>query len=94
MVKIQPFGDRVVVEVFKPEEVMEGGLIISAPPIEKSNKGVIVAVGDSEDALKLSVNDIVLFTVGAGTFYNNEDKVFRVLNTRDIIGKIVIEEDK
>ena len=56
MVQIQPFGDRVVVEVLTPEEVV-GGLIVPTSK-DKSNKGLVVAVGDGEDAKSIEQGDI------------------------------------
>ena len=90
MVKIQPFGDRVVVEILTPEEKV-GGLIVPTSK-EKSNKGLVVASGDGEDAGKIKVGDIVLFTVGTGLNYSTGTSDFKVLNVRDIIGKVIGEE--
>lgn len=87
MVQIQPFGDRVVIEVLTPEEVV-GGLIIPTNK-DKSNKGLVVAVGDGEDTKGINEGDIVLFQLGTGLSYSTETADYKVLNVRDIIGKIV-----
>ena len=87
MVQIQPFGDRVVIEILTPEEVV-GGLIVPTNK-DKSNKGLVVAVGDGEDTKSIKQGDIVLFQLGTGLSYSTETADYKVLNVRDIIGKIV-----
>ena len=57
MVQIKPFGDRVVIEVIAPDEVVAGGLIVPTSK-EKSNKGLVVSVGDGEDAQKIKEGDM------------------------------------
>lgn len=87
MVEIQPFGDRVVIEVLTPEEIV-GGLVVPTSK-DKSNKGLVVAVGDGEDTKGINEGDIVLFQLGTGLNYSTETTDYKVLNVRDIIGKIV-----
>lgn len=87
MTKIQPFGDRVVVEVLTPEQVV-GGLVIPTSK-EKSNKGLVVAVGDGKDVQSVKVNDVVIFTLGAGLNYTTDEKDYKILGIRDIVGKVV-----
>ena len=89
MTKIQPFGDRVTVEVIYPEEVV-GGLIIPTSK-EKSNKGKVVAVGDGDEAKKIKVGDTIIFPIGMGLNYTTEEADFKVLNVKDILGKVIGE---
>lgn len=87
MVQIQPFGDRVAIEVIAPEQVI-GGLVIPSSK-EKSNKGVVVAVGDGENLGSIKVGDLVVFQLGTGLDYTTGENRYKVLNIRDIVGKIV-----
>ena len=89
MTKIQPFGDRVTIEVICPEEIV-GGLIVPTSK-EKSNKGKVVAVGDGDEAKKIKVGDVVIFPIGMGLNYTTEEADFKVLNVRDILGKVIGE---
>lgn len=89
MTQIQPFGDRVVIEVLTPEEIV-GGLVVPVSK-EKSNKGMVVAVGDGENTSGINKGDVVLFQVGTGLSYSTETSDYKVLNVRDIIGKVVEE---
>lgn len=89
MTKIQPFGDRVTVEVICPEEIV-GGLIVPSSK-EKSNKGKVVAVGDGEEVKKIKIGDIVIFPLGMGLNYSTDEADFKVLNVKDILGKVIGE---
>lgn len=86
MVRIEPFGDRVVVEILTPEEVV-GGLVVPTSK-EKSNKGLVVAVGDGKEVQSIKEGEIVLFTVGTGINYTTETTDFKILNVRDIVAKL------
>ena len=86
MVKIEPFGDRVVVEILTPEEIV-GGLVVPTSK-EKSNKGLVVAVGDGKEVNSIKEGEIVLFTVGSGINYTTDTNDFKILNVRDIVAKL------
>ena len=87
MIKIQPFGDRVAVEILSPEQIV-GGLYVPTDK-NKSNKGLVVAVGDGKEVGSIKVGDVVIFTLNSGLKYTSEDKDYRVLGVRDIVGKVV-----
>lgn len=91
MVKIQPFGNRVVVEVIAPEQII-GGLVIPSSK-ETSNKGVVVALGDGDEIKNIQIGDVVIFVFGTGLNYTTDKKDYRVLGIKDIIGKIVEGEE-
>lgn len=89
MSKLQPFGNRIAIEVIATEENI-GGLVLSTPK-EKSNKGVVVAVGDGEDVKKINIGDTLIFSVNSGLNYTDETGSYKVLDIRDIIGKVIGE---
>ena len=86
---LQPFGDRIAVKVLYLEQNL-GGLIIPVAK-DKSNRGVVIAVGDGEGVQKIKINDIVIFNLGSGLSYSDSDGDYRVLDLRDIIGKVIGE---
>ena len=45
--KIQPLGDRVLVEPIKEDEVKKGGIIIPDTAKEKPQQGKVIAVGSA-----------------------------------------------
>ena len=72
--KIQPLGDRILVEPLEAEEKTSGGIVIPDTAKEKQQKGKVVAVGKgrvSEEGkltpLEVKVNDQVLFGRYSGT---------------------------
>ena len=85
--KIQPFGDRVVIKLLVQEENI-GGLVVPVSK-EKTNRGVVVAVGDGEEVSKIVVGDVVIFQLGTGLNYSTEKDDYKVLNARDIVGRII-----
>lgn len=85
--KVQPFGDRVVIKLLIQEENI-GGLIVPVSK-EKTNRGVVVAVGDGEEVSKIALGDVILFQLGTGLSYSTEKDDYKVLNARDIVGKVV-----
>ena len=89
--RIKPFGDRIVIKLVEQEDVI-GGLVVPTPK-EKRNQGVVVAVGDGEEVSKISEGDIVLFQLGTGLNYSSEKDDYKVLNIRDIVGKVVKGEE-
>ncbi len=72
--KVQPLGDRVLVEPLEAEEKTSGGILIPDTAKEKQQKGKIIAVGKgriAEDGkitpLEVKINDQVLFGRYSGT---------------------------
>ena len=72
-IKLQPLGDRVVVQREEVEERTFGGNVLPDTAREKPARGKVVAVGDgrllddgSRSQLQVKVGDRVLFTSYAG----------------------------
>ena len=96
MLKIQPFGDRIVVKILTSEENVNGSLLLTPVSVENSNKGEVVAVGEGINLpdgtvkpLTIKEKDIVLFNTGAGTEYKTVDSTYKILSYRDVLGKVV-----
>ena len=93
--KIQPLGDRVLVEPLEAEEKTAGGILIPDSAKEKQQRGKIVAVGKgrvAEDGkvtpLEVKVNDQVLFGRYAGTEVKVAGNEFLIIKEDDILGII------
>lgn len=72
--KVQPLGDRVLVEPLEAEEKTAGGIVIPDTAKEKQQRGKVIAVGKGRvtdegkiTPLEVKVNDQVLFGRYAGT---------------------------
>ena len=93
--KIQPLGDRVLVEPLKDEEQKKGGIIIPDTAKEKPQQGKVIAVGpgktdDSGKAIPMSVKkgDKVLLPKYGGTEVKMDDKEYQLVREDDILGII------
>ena len=93
--KIQPLGDRVLVEPMEAEEKSDGGIVIPDTAKEKQQKGKIVAVGKgriSEEGktqpLEVKVADNVLYGRYSGTEIKIRGTDYLILKEEDILGII------
>jgi chaperonin GroES len=93
--KIQPLGDRVLVEPLEAEEKTAGGIVIPDSAKEKQQRGKVVAVGKgrvAEDGkvtpLEVKVNDQVLFGRYSGTEVKVAGNEFLIIKEDDILGII------
>ena len=93
--KIQPLGDRVLIEPLEAEDKTSGGIIIPDTAKEKQQRGKVIAVGKgrvSEDGkltpLEVKANDVVLF----GRYAGSEVKIgagdYLIIKEDDILGII------
>ena len=86
--KIQPLGDRVLVKPTEGEAVTKGGLVIPQTAQEKTTEGVVVAVGDDKDVIKVEVKDHVMYDKYAGTEVNIDGKDHLIVKMDDILAVI------
>jgi len=93
--KIQPLGDRVLVEPLKEEHVQKGGIIIPDTAREKPQEGKVIAVGtgkldDSGKKIPFNVKkgDRVLMPKYGGTEVKIDDKEYQIVREEDILAVI------
>ena len=91
--KIQPLGDRVLVEPVKEEEGKKGGIIIPDTAKEKPQEGKVIAVGTGkidEKGNKIPFNvkkgDKVLMPKYGGTEIKLDGKEYQIMREEDILG--------
>jgi chaperonin GroES len=95
--KIQPLGDRVVVEREEAQSKTAGGIVLPDTAKDRPQKGKVVAVGDGRmgkdgvrRALQVKVGDVVIFTSYAGdeiSLPGGKDKVF-LMREDDILAVV------
>lgn len=93
--KIQPLGDRVVVEREEAEERTSGGILLPDSAKDKPSRGTVVSVGNgrvlddgSRAPMQVKVGDKVLFTSYAPeTIRIGEDEVL-LMREEDILAVI------
>jgi chaperonin GroES len=93
-IKLQPLGDRVVVQPSEEEEVTKGGIILPDTAKEKPQRGVIIAVGpgrlDEEGKripMEVKKGDKVIYSKYAGSEIKQDDKEVLILRESDILAK-------
>lgn len=93
--KIQPLGDRVLVEPEKESEVKKGGIIIPDSAKEKPQHGKVIAVGTGkldENGKKIPFDvkpgDKVLMPKYGGTEIKLDDKEYQILRQDDILAVV------
>ncbi len=83
--KITPLGDRVLLSMEKTEEKTKGGLFIPETAQEKTQTGVVRAVGDDKDTIKVKPGDKVMYDKYSGTSIQIDDVDHLVIKMEDII---------
>ena len=90
--KLQPLGDRVVVERAESEQKTAGGIVLPDTAKEKPTRGKIVSVGEGrmlKDGkrvpLQVKVGDRVLFTSYAGDQFKLGERELLLLREEDIL---------
>ena len=90
--KLQPLGDRVVVEPLPKEEVSRGGIVLPDTAKEKPQEGKILAAGPgkmTDDGKRIpmdvKVGDIVVYAKYGGTEFKEDGKELMILRESDIL---------
>jgi len=100
--KVEPLGDRIIVEAENPDEVTKGGIIIPKTATkEMPQKGEIIAIGPgarNEEGkvipMRLKIGDKIMYNKYAGTEFKIGEQKFLVMREDDVIGRIVPSSDK
>jgi chaperonin GroES len=93
--KLQPLGDRVVVEREESESRTAGGIVLPDSAQDKPSRGTIVAVGDGKllddgkrHALQVKVGDRVLFSTYAGDQIKLGEQELLLMREDDVLAII------
>lgn len=94
-IKLQPLGDRVVVEREEAETTTAGGIVLPDAAKNKPARGTVVAVGEgrllddgSRSTLQVKVGDRVLFSSYAGDEFKIDDQELLLMREDDILAVI------
>lgn len=87
--KIQPLGERVLIEPLAAETKTASGIIIPDTAKEKPSKGTVMAVGngktESGDDLTVKLGDVVLYGKFAGTEVEYEGVNYLIMKESEIL---------
>lgn len=92
-VKIQPLGDRVLVQPVEAKETKRGGIIIPDSAKEKPQEGVVVATGKgktTEDGkvlpMDVKAGDKILYGKYSGNEIKLDGEDYLIMHQDDILG--------
>jgi len=86
--KIKPLGDRVLIKVEAMEEKTASGIYIPQTAQEKTQVGVVTAVGDDKDAIKVKVGDKIMYDKYAGTTVKMNGEENLLVRMSDVLAVI------
>jgi len=82
---VKPLGDRVLVKIKESETKTAGGIIIPQTAQEKTQTGLVVAVGTDSDVIKVKVGDEVMYDKYAGTQIKIDGAEHLIVKMSDIL---------
>jgi chaperonin GroES len=93
--KIQPLGDRIVIEVLEAKEKTKGGIVLPDTAKEKPQEGKVVAVGKGKAKdggktvpLEVKVGDKILYGKYSGTEVNIDEKEYLIIKEEDVLAMV------
>ena len=86
--KVKPLADRIMVKLEKNEAKTAGGIIIPDTAQEKTQQGVVVAVGDDTEAIKVKSGQKVMYDKYAGTQVKIDGEEHLILKMADVIAVV------
>ena len=86
--KVKPLGDRVLVKPDAVETKTAGGIIIPDTAQEKTQRGVVVAVGDDKEKIKVSIGQKVIHDKYAGTQIQIDGVDHLLLKSNDLVAVV------
>lgn len=93
--RLQPLGDRVVIEREESESRTAGGIVLPDTAKDKPSRGRVISVGDGKMSdsgkrtpLQVKVGDRVLFSTYAGDSIKVADQELLLMREDDILAVI------
>jgi chaperonin GroES len=83
--RLKPLGDRVLIQESEAEQKSPGGILIPQVAQEKTQEGVVIAVGDDKDVIKVKVGDRVMYDKYAGTTITVDGESQLIVKMSDIL---------
>jgi chaperonin GroES len=85
--RIKPLGDRVLVKMVEGESKTAGGIYIPQTAQEKTQEGIVIAVGDDE-SINVKAKDRVLYDKYAGSTIKVDGEEQLIVKMSDILAVI------
>ena len=101
MAELKPLGNNIIIEVLPEETKTAGGLFLPETTRATIRRGEVINTPvrkdtqktyDSEEPINVEKGDVVLFKAEAGTVVKMNNKEYKILSIRDVLG-ILVEEN-
>lgn len=86
--KVKPLQDRILLKPELAESKTASGIIIPDTAQEKTQKAVVMAVGNDKEKIKVSVGDKVIYDKYAVTQIKIEGEEYLIVKANDVIAVI------
>lgn len=87
--KLRPLEDRVVLQLQKPEEKTQSGIILPDSAKEQPQAAVVIAVGPGgETKMQVKEGDKVIYSKYSGTEVKLDEEEYIVVSQKDIIAVV------
>lgn len=86
--KVNPLGDRVLIKIQEGDSKSAGGIIIPQTAQEKTQTGVVIAIGTDTEVIKVKVGDKVMYDKYAGTQIKIDGSDHLIVKFADILAAI------
>ncbi len=84
---VKPLQNRVLIKPQEKEEKTKGGIYLPDTAREKTQQGVVMAVGDGKDIV-VKIGDAVLYENFSGTEINIDGVKHIVIDIKDVIARL------
>ncbi|MCX7024312.1 MAG: co-chaperone GroES [Spirochaetes bacterium] len=86
--KVKPVGDRVLIKIQESETKTAGGIIIPQTAQEKTQAGVVIAIGTDTEVIKVKPKDKVMYDKYAGAQIKIDGSDHLIVKMADILAII------
>ncbi|MBQ7747238.1 MAG: co-chaperone GroES [Spirochaetia bacterium] len=86
--KVIPLEDRVLIKTAELEEKTKSGLFIPQTAQEKTQVGVVTAVGSDKEEIKVKVGQKIMYDKYAGTSIKVDGAEYLIIKSKDILAVI------
>ena len=86
--KVIPLEDRVLIKTAELEEKTKSGLFIPQTAQEKTQIGVVTAVGNDKEAINVKVGQKIMYDKYAGTSIKVDGADYLIIKAKDILAVI------
>ncbi len=87
-VNVKPLGERVLISPVEEENRTSSGLYIPDTAKEKPQTGIVIAIGDDDEEIKVKVGQKVLFPKYTGTEIKLDGKQHIIMDASDLLAVI------